>query len=71
VTPAGKVWECTSMDGRYQLHWWLAEPIGGRLRPSPREVSDARWLTRQEILSIEKLFDADRHFFAEILPGIA
>lgn len=70
VAPAGKVWECVSFDGRFQLHWWLADPVGGRLRPSPREVSAARWLTREEILSLDRLFDSDRHFFAHVLPGV-
>lgn len=70
VTPLAKVWECRSMDRAYLLHWWLARPAGRRLRPNPREVSAARWLTRPQVLALDRLFDSDRHFFEEILPGL-
>lgn len=70
VAPLGKVWECLTDDGRYRLHWWLADYRHGQLRPDPREVGAARWIDPGEFASLSPTFADDRRFFADILPGL-
>jgi 8-oxo-dGTP diphosphatase len=68
VRPIGKVWESTTDNGAFRLHWWTAEEDGSDLRPDPLEVSDARWVTSEEFLALEPTFQGGRNFFGEILP---
>ncbi len=68
VRPIRWVWECPSWDGRYRLHWWLAEPISNEIRIAPAEVSEARWMSVEEFLVLEQTFADDRRFFEEIFP---
>jgi NADH pyrophosphatase NudC (nudix superfamily) len=44
----------------------LADAEDHDLRPDRREVSDARWVTVQEIATLKPTFAGDRHFFGEI-----
>lgn len=67
IRPVRKVWESTSAGGTHTLHWWLADAEDRDLRPDPREVSDARWVTVSEITTLEPTFPGDRNFFEEIL----
>ena len=67
VRPLRKVWENISSRGTFRLHWWLAEYVAGELALDKREVSDARWLTAEEILSL-KIFEGDREFYQKVLP---
>jgi 8-oxo-dGTP diphosphatase len=71
VRPLRKVWENLSSGGRFRLHWWLAEYVGGELRLEEREVSDARWLSVEEIRRMEGTFAGDREFFEKVLPSLA
>ena len=68
VRPLRKVGENISASGTHTLHWWLAEYVSGGLALDRREVSDARWMTVDEIYSLEKTFDGDREFFQRVLP---
>jgi len=68
VRPLRKVWENISASGSHRLHWWLAEYVSGELMLDPREVSEARWLTIDEIWSLEPTFAGDREFFQQIFP---
>ena len=67
VRPLRKVWENISSRGTFRLHWWLAECVGGELVLEKREVSDARWLTVDEICKMDGTFEGDREFFQNIL----
>jgi NADH pyrophosphatase NudC (nudix superfamily) len=71
VRPIRKVWENVSTRGTFRLHWWMAEYVGGELALNPAEVSDARWLTVDEICSLDGTFDGDREFYQKILPTLA
>jgi 8-oxo-dGTP diphosphatase len=69
VRPVRKVWENITTSGTYRLHWWLAEYVGGELVLDKREVSDARWVTVEEI-SAFKIFEGDREFYEMVLPSL-
>jgi ADP-ribose pyrophosphatase YjhB (NUDIX family) len=68
VRPLRKVWENISANGSHTLHWWLTEYVSGELTLDPREVSDARWLTVEEICNLEQIFAGDREFFQKVFP---
>lgn len=69
VRPVRKVWENITTSGTYRLHWWLAEYYGGELVLDKREVSDARWVTVEEIPTF-KIFEGDREFYEKVLPSL-
>ena len=71
VEPLRRVWESTSDDGQYRLHWWAARIVGGTLTPSPREVAEARWVTPDRFDHFERTFESDRRFFREVWPTVA
>ena len=70
VRPLRKVWENMSTRGTFRLHWWLAEYVGGELVLEKREVSDAHWLTADEICGLDSTFEGDREFFQKVLPSL-
>src|SRR5262245_52355135 len=71
VEPLAKVWECPTHDGHFTLHWWHARPLEDHpLVPQPGEVSEARWVTAAEFLALAPIFDADREFIRDVLPGL-
>jgi 8-oxo-dGTP diphosphatase len=70
ATPLAKVWESTTADGSFVLHWWTAEPGSGEIIADPREVSDVRWVTPAEFLDLEPVFDSDCDFFSEVFPRL-
>jgi NADH pyrophosphatase NudC (nudix superfamily) len=71
VRPIRKVWENVSTRGTFILHWWMADYLGGELALNPAEVSDARWLTVDEICQMDGTFEGDREFYRKILPSLA
>ena len=70
VRPLRKVWENISSRGTFRLHWWLAEYIAGELVLNMREVSDARWLTADEICELDGTFEGDHEFYQKVLPSL-
>ncbi|WP_328882842.1 NUDIX domain-containing protein [Streptomyces sp. NBC_00299] len=70
VVPLAKVWESETDDGRFRLHWWTANAETGDVVPDPGEVAEARWVTPQEFLSLDPVFEGDREFFERILPTL-
>jgi NADH pyrophosphatase NudC (nudix superfamily) len=70
VRPIRKVWENVSTRGTFRLHWWLAEYIDGELALNAAEVSEARWLTVDEICRLDGTFEGDREFYQKILPSL-
>ncbi|MGQ4437372.1 MULTISPECIES: NUDIX domain-containing protein [unclassified Streptomyces] len=71
VSPLHKVWESQADDGRFRLHWWTATETGnGTIVPDPGEVSEVRWVTPAEFLTMTPHFEADREFFERVLPGL-
>jgi isopentenyldiphosphate isomerase len=38
--------------------------------PDPDEVAGTRWVTPEEFLALDPVFDGDRAFFERILPGL-
>ncbi|MFF1839468.1 NUDIX hydrolase [Streptomyces sp. NPDC058231] len=70
VAPLRKVWESTTEDAAFVLHWWTATVEGGGLRLDPREVSEARWVTAEGFGQLQPTFAGDRLFFQEILPTL-
>jgi ADP-ribose pyrophosphatase YjhB (NUDIX family) len=70
VRPVRKVWENVSSSGTFDLHWWLAEPVGGRLAPDPREVAGTRWCDTEAYFALDRTFSGDHEFFRSVLPGL-
>jgi len=66
-----KVWENVSTRGTFILHWWMAQYVGGEVTLNPAEVSDARWLTVDEICRLDGTFEGDRDFYRQILPCLS
>lgn len=72
VVPVAPLWACPSDDGAWQLAWWRARADGDVLRPDPREVAAARWVTAAEFLALTPTFARHREFFARLYrPGAA
>ncbi|OGP98477.1 MAG: DNA mismatch repair protein MutT [Deltaproteobacteria bacterium RBG_16_55_12] len=71
VRPVRKVWENISSRGTFRLHWWLAEYVAGELMLNKRKVSEARWLTADEICGLDSTFEGDRKFYQKVLPSLA
>src|SRR5262249_24430254 len=67
---AREVWENVSSRGTFVLHWWMTEYVGGELALKAAEVSDARWLTVDEICGLDGTFEGDREFYEKILPSL-
>ncbi|WOX08375.1 NUDIX hydrolase [Streptomyces sp. N50] len=71
VSPLSKVWQSDTDDGTFRLHWWTATETGdGTIIPDPGEVSEVRWVTPTEFLTMTPAFAADREFFEHVLPGL-
>nr|WSY56317.1 NUDIX domain-containing protein [Streptomyces sp. NBC_00886] len=71
ISPLAEVWQSDTDDGTFRLHWWTAAETGnGAIVPDPGEVSEVRWVTPAEFLTMTPLFDADREFFEHILPDL-
>lgn len=70
VVPLAKVWESETDDGTFRLHWWTANAETGDVTPDPDEVGEARWVTPEEFLSLDPVFEGDREFFERILPDL-
>lgn len=65
-----KVWESSTDDGRYVLHWWTAEAETGEPEPDLHEVAEARWVTAAEYFELEPIFTGDNEFFERVLPSL-
>jgi 8-oxo-dGTP pyrophosphatase MutT (NUDIX family) len=70
VRPLAKVWESETDDGIFRLRWWTADPGTDEVVADPGEVGDARWVTAEEFLAMDPVFDGDRAFFERILPQL-
>ena len=66
-----KVWECPTDDGAFLLHWWTADIPDVDFFLDPDEIADARWVTREEFHELQPIFEGDRRFFSDVLPGLA
>ncbi|MBI2347802.1 MAG: NUDIX domain-containing protein [Deltaproteobacteria bacterium] len=70
VRPVRKVWENISSRKTFILHWWLADYVAGELVLERKEVSDARWLTVDEVRRLDSTFEGDREFYRKVLPSL-
>ncbi|WKE67115.1 NUDIX hydrolase [Gallaecimonas kandeliae] len=70
VQPLREVWQCVADGADYELHWWLAEAVGGKLRPAAAEVAEARWVTPEAFGQLAPTFPKGRFFFEAILPAL-
>lgn len=70
VAPLREVWQCSADGADYELHWWLAEYLGGELRFAPDEVAEARWLRPEAFSELEPVFPNGRKFFEQIFPAL-
>ncbi len=65
VEARAKVASIPSRDGRYLLHFWTCDVLGGEARPVSDEVAELRWLTLDELRSLEPVFHED----VEVVSG--
>jgi mutator protein MutT len=70
VLPQACVWRTQTDDGRYALHWWLAQLLAGEPAADGFELSAVRWCTPAEFLALEPVFEAHRPFFVDIWPTL-
>jgi len=60
VRAVRKLMEGRSEDGRFQLHYWLAEHVSGEpYRASPDEVAEVAWLRLDELRALPGHFPQD------------
>lgn len=53
IRPLVRLGESPSRDGKWRLHWWLAEASERvAVMNSPREVADLRWLRPDEVRAL-------------------
>lgn len=71
VSPIGKIWENVSASGTHTRHWWLADAHGRDLTPEGRSAHDARWISLNEIATLEPTDAGDRRFFERVYGGAA
>jgi 8-oxo-dGTP diphosphatase len=65
-----EVWESETDDGLFRLHWWTADAGTDEVVPDPGEVGEFRWVTAEEFLTVDPVFDGDREFFGRVLPWL-
>lgn len=53
VAPTERLGAVRVADGRYVLAVWRVRHCSGRLRATPKEISNVRWLTPAEIRAIK------------------
>ncbi len=66
VRARARVWSCPTHDGRFRLHWWSAQVVGGTLRPAPDEVSEVRWLDPPGMRALRPVFGDDLRYFERV-----
>src|SRR5712692_4715828 len=71
VSPIGKIWESVSASGTHMRHWWLADAHGRDLTLEGRSASDARWVSMDEIATLEPTDASDRRFFERVFGPVA
>lgn len=49
------------LDSRHVLAVWLVSHIGGEMRLAEAEISETRWLTPQEVLTIPHSIPSNKH----------
>jgi 8-oxo-dGTP diphosphatase len=59
VTAIKKVCELPSADGRYLLHYWTTEVLGGEARIVSNEAVEIKWVTLQEMKELQPVFAED------------
>jgi 8-oxo-dGTP diphosphatase len=59
VEARAKVACIPSRDGRYLLHFWTCDVLGGEAQPVSDEVADLRWLTLSELRTLSPVFFED------------
>ena len=66
-----RLWQCETDDGRYRLHWWLAEPVSLpiMLRPNAEEIIDCRWILPQDFDQLSPTFARHGEFFLRAWPN--
>ena len=67
--PIGKIWESVSASRTHTLHWWLGHARGRELTLNDPAVSDARWVTVEEVATLQPMYAGDRHFFERVFQG--
>lgn len=71
VRATALLWQCNTDDGRFVLHWWLAESVSRPLllQPNASEVSDCRWILPQDFDLLSPTFPQHREFYLCVWPS--
>jgi 8-oxo-dGTP pyrophosphatase MutT (NUDIX family) len=65
VVATAKVGELPIMEGRYILHYWTTEIVGGEARIASPEVAALTWATKAEMKGLEPHFEDDLRIIEE------
>jgi 8-oxo-dGTP diphosphatase len=71
IVAARKVGELPIMDGRYLLHYWTTELLGGEARIASNEVAALTWATVDELRQLTPHFEDDLRLVEEVAAGIS
>ena len=70
IRPVKKIWESICVGGSHWLHWWEVEPLEDiiNIRPDKKECSNAKFMTKEEILNHKMILRLTKEFFQYRLP---
>ena len=66
-----KVGELLILDGRYLLHYWTTEIVGGEARIASPEVAALTWATVDELRQLTPTFEDDLRVVEEVAGGMS
>ena len=59
IVATRKLGELVILDGRYLLHYWTTEIVGGEARIASNEVAELTWATLDELRQLAPTFEDD------------
>jgi 8-oxo-dGTP pyrophosphatase MutT (NUDIX family) len=65
VEATAKLCELPTPDGRFLLHYWLTEIVGGDARIASPEVAELRWAAIDEMRKLTPNFEDDLRIIEE------
>jgi 8-oxo-dGTP diphosphatase len=70
VTAVEHVRALPSPDGRYLLHYWTTEILGGEARLMGHEATAMKWATLEEMKHLQPVFEEDIRIIEELIAQV-